>query len=85
VEAHAPSWWSLLGILLDDEGARLGESRGRMDGDRDVDITSGVPILEDDSESYCDEVDEIDLKGVINTLTGGKRSCLVIEDRHIQC
>ncbi|KIJ07841.1 hypothetical protein PAXINDRAFT_18994 [Paxillus involutus ATCC 200175] len=54
MEARAPSWWSLLRTLLNDEGAqRLGELR--MDGEGDVDMASGVPSLEDDSEDYWDE------------------------------
>ncbi|KIK78931.1 hypothetical protein PAXRUDRAFT_16606 [Paxillus rubicundulus Ve08.2h10] len=84
MEARAPNWWSLLGTLLNDKGAqRLGELR--MDGEGDVDMAGGVPSLEDDLEDYWDEVDEIDLEGVINALTGETRSHPAIEDRRIQC
>ncbi|KIM70513.1 hypothetical protein SCLCIDRAFT_6195 [Scleroderma citrinum Foug A] len=60
MENHAPQWWSLLSTLLD-EDTRTQEAI--WDGD-------GPPELENDVASYWDQVDEIDLEGLISGLTG---------------
>ena len=60
MENHTPQWWSLLSTLLD-EDTRTQEAI--WDGD-------GPPELENDAASYWDQVDEIDLKGLISGLTG---------------
>ncbi|KAF9234423.1 hypothetical protein BU15DRAFT_89990 [Melanogaster broomeanus] len=73
MESRAPRWWSLLGTLLGDEDTQsrgtVGTSMGggRDDGDEGVD---GKPASEDTLDNYWDQVDEIDLKGIINGLTG---------------
>ncbi|KAF9230944.1 hypothetical protein BU15DRAFT_83000 [Melanogaster broomeanus] len=73
MESRAPRWWSLLGTLLGDEDTQsrgtVGTSMGggRDDGDEGDD---GKPASEDTLDNYWDQVDEIDLEGIINGLTG---------------
>ncbi|KAI6142402.1 hypothetical protein BKA82DRAFT_4331458 [Pisolithus tinctorius] len=52
--SSAPKWWGLLGTLLDDKGS--GEPGGQNE--------------HREFGNYWDEVDEIDLEGMINELTG---------------
>ncbi|KAI6134580.1 hypothetical protein EDD17DRAFT_1783097 [Pisolithus thermaeus] len=67
MEVNAPKWWRLLGTLLDDKG--MADLTGRKDGGGDESVDDAQEIEGDDDE-YWDEVDEIDLEGIINGLTG---------------
>jgi len=60
MENHAPHWWSLLSTLLDDTCVQETSGDG---GD-------GSPELENEVDNHWDQVDEIDLEGLINGLTG---------------
>ncbi|KAI6017690.1 hypothetical protein BKA83DRAFT_110752 [Pisolithus microcarpus] len=64
MEAGAPRWWGLLGTLLDDR--RMANSAGQTDGLGDESIDNEQAA----DHEYWDEVDEIDLEGLINGLTG---------------
>jgi len=61
MESRAPQWWSLLSTLLDDVTHPQEEVRDGGDG---------VPESDNDMVNYWDQVDEIDLEGLINGLTG---------------
>ncbi|KAI6037301.1 hypothetical protein PISMIDRAFT_105642 [Pisolithus microcarpus 441] len=64
MEVGAPRWWGLLGTLLDDR--RMADSAGQTDGlgDKSIDNEQAA------DHEYWDKVDEIDLEGLINGLTG---------------
>ena len=61
MENHAPHWWSLLSTLLNNN-TRAQEASG--------DGGDGMQDLENDGVDYWDQVDEIELEGLINGLTG---------------
>ncbi|KAI6002202.1 hypothetical protein F5J12DRAFT_686107, partial [Pisolithus orientalis] len=58
-----PKWWGLLGTLLDDKGS------GELGGQNEH-IMNETLESEREFGNYWDEVDEIDLEGMINKLTG---------------
>ncbi|KAI5982307.1 hypothetical protein EDD15DRAFT_2377924 [Pisolithus albus] len=62
IEEGAPKWWSLLGSLLDQNAS------GELGGEKDKE--GGESELEGVFETFWDDVDEIDLEGMINELTG---------------
>ncbi|KAI6119144.1 hypothetical protein EDD16DRAFT_1519546 [Pisolithus croceorrhizus] len=76
MEISAPKWWSLLGMLLGDKETResgvqrndLGDEHAVMDMERNL-------------NGYWDDVDEIDLEGLINELTGEQESSPLVGDR----
>ncbi|KAI6006910.1 hypothetical protein EDD15DRAFT_2142731, partial [Pisolithus albus] len=74
MEAGAPKWWRLLGTLLNDKGM-TDTSRKTIDD---------TPEVEGDVDDYWDEVDEIDLEGMTNGLTGEWDSCAVRKDRRAE-
>ncbi|KAI6022769.1 hypothetical protein BKA83DRAFT_4463787 [Pisolithus microcarpus] len=69
MEAGAPRWWGLLGTLLDDR--RTADLAGQTDGLGDESIDNEQAA----DHEYWDEVDEIDLEGLINGLTGEWNTC----------
>ncbi|KIK91689.1 hypothetical protein PAXRUDRAFT_796535 [Paxillus rubicundulus Ve08.2h10] len=70
MESCAPRWWSLLRILLGDKDTQ-GRAGASMDGGQDNgDEGDDILASEDDLDTYWDQVNEIDLKGLINGLTG---------------
>ena len=61
MENHAPHWWSLLSTLLNnDTCAQVASGDG---GD-------STPELENNVANYWDQVDEMELEGFVNGLTG---------------
>ena len=73
LEKNAPKLWHLVGLLLGgctEETAVLG-----MDSDGDA-------IMDDDT--YWDEVDEIDLEGFVNGLTGDKVPMAAADKRNMR-
>ena len=60
MENHTLHWWSFLSMLLNDDTHAQVES-----GDGD-----SMPELENDVANYWDQVDEIELEGFVNGLTG---------------
>ncbi|KAI6120802.1 hypothetical protein EV401DRAFT_2070333 [Pisolithus croceorrhizus] len=79
MEVNAPKWWWLLGTLLDDKATA--DLTGQKDGGGDESVDDAREIEGDDDE-YWDEVDEIDLEGIINGLTGELGMCLAMTDKH---
>ncbi|KAI6013321.1 hypothetical protein PISMIDRAFT_9583 [Pisolithus microcarpus 441] len=80
MEDSAPQWWSLLGVLLGDKGKS--ESEGQKDEE------GGAPVAPEEDgnvDSYWDDVDEIDLEGLINELTGEQGPHPPIENRYTRC
>ncbi|KAF9234053.1 hypothetical protein BU15DRAFT_66045 [Melanogaster broomeanus] len=58
--AHAPTFWRMLGMLLGDDQTALSGHGAGLEGAEDE---------ADEEQGYWDEVDEIDLEGIINRLT----------------
>ncbi|KAI6097403.1 hypothetical protein EV401DRAFT_2151926 [Pisolithus croceorrhizus] len=80
MEVSTPKWWSLLGTLLGDKGTR--ESGVQRD---DWGDEHAAMDMEGNLGSYWDDVDEIDLEGLINELTGEQESSPLVRDRHSRC
>lgn len=70
LEKNAPKLWHLVGLLLG--GCAEETTDLKMDGDGDA-------IMADDT--YWDEVDEIDLEGFVNGLTGDKVPSMTAADK----
>ncbi|KAI6022193.1 hypothetical protein PISMIDRAFT_108972 [Pisolithus microcarpus 441] len=75
MEAGTPKWWRLLRTLLSDKGM-TDMARTTIDD---------TPEVEGDVDDYWDEVDEIDLEGMINGLTREWDSHSVRKDRRAEC
>ncbi|KAI6096210.1 hypothetical protein EDD16DRAFT_1776395 [Pisolithus croceorrhizus] len=80
MEAGAPRWWRLLGVLLHDKG--MADMAGQKAGHE---CTDDMPEVEGDIDDYWDEVDEIDLEGLINGLTGEWSACSKTKGRQAEC
>ncbi|KIK73984.1 hypothetical protein PAXRUDRAFT_176964, partial [Paxillus rubicundulus Ve08.2h10] len=75
MEATAPKLWRLFGSLQSEE-----EAKERVVGDE----REGEEMIladEPDDEAYWDELDPLDLKGFIDSLTGGKETHALVKER----
>jgi len=72
MEAYAPKWWAFIGMLFGEEGAQE-----RAWGDAEMDVDEEMRVLGNSVlDTYWNEVDEVDLEGLINVLTGEGHSRL---------
>ncbi|KIK26861.1 hypothetical protein PISMIDRAFT_79972, partial [Pisolithus microcarpus 441] len=80
MEAGALRWWGLLGTFFDEGGTA--DLAGPKDGGGDKSVDN---VLEVEDE-YWDEVDEINLEGLINGLTGEWNvHPATLTDQHAKC
>ena len=75
METRAPRLWNMFESLLQERQQQqgLGESRSTENMDQDD---------EDQPSDFWNEVDEIDLEGIIEQITDGSNQPLLAEQRH---
>ena len=80
IESSTPWWWKLFGLFLNDEKAWLQGSLQRDEMD-DVEMDDTPPLDSVHSDDYWNDVDEIDLEGIISVLAKETSTRLLPKDR----